>query len=191
MSRGISPHVAGQVALLFTQESAAVFRTALQATGRDRTAAEDVVQETFKDAALQWDEIADFPPARKRAWLRRVAIRRAIDRYRADRRMDFAAEPTTTAASSSAEDVALTRLQADRCIKAIKEIPPMRRIVAYLRFRMEWDVSEISDQLGMRPSTVRVHIHEARGMLERAVGPEMTFTDDSDENSSAGEEEAR
>jgi len=49
--------------------------------------------------------------------------------------------------SPSAEHVALTRMQADRCLKVISEMPEMRSRVAYLKFHEGWKNREIAEEL--------------------------------------------
>jgi DNA-directed RNA polymerase specialized sigma24 family protein len=98
----ISLKVAAQVVPLFVAESGAVFRSALRAAHGDRAEAEDLVQKAFQAAAEEWETIADYPPARKRAWLCRVAINQAIDGYRAGRRAEPAAYRRTRPASRRA-----------------------------------------------------------------------------------------
>jgi RNA polymerase sigma factor (sigma-70 family) len=187
MTKRIPPDVAAQIAQLFVSESEAVFRSAMHAARRDRNEAEDLVQEAFQAAALNWDKIVNFSMARKRAWLCRVAINKAVDSYRAGR---LATDVSTERERPSAEHVALTRIQKDRCLKVISEMPEMRSRVAYLKFHEEWDTGEIADHLGISPATVRVHLHDARVMLDKAVGPEVFLTDESGGEVNLGGEEA-
>lgn len=191
MTQRIPPAVAAEVARLFKAESEAVFRSALRAAGGDRAEAENLVQEVFEAAALQWATIAAYLPDRRRAWLCRVARNKAIDGYRAGKPMQLAADPDVSGESPSAERVALTRMQKDRCVKVISQMPEMRRKVAYLKFHEEWKTCEIAEYLSIAAGTVRVHVHGARVMLENAVGPEVFLTEDLAEETDVGEEEAR
>jgi RNA polymerase sigma factor (sigma-70 family) len=190
VNQRIPGEVAAQVARLFVEEAPAVFRTALRAVRGDRAEAEDLVQKAFQAAAEQWATIVDCLPARKRAWLRRVAINKAIDSYLAASRVEPGAYPEDTASQSpSAGQVALTRMQADRCLKAIREMPEMRSKVAYLKFHEEWANREIAEYLGISAGAVGKHVSDARADLKRAL-PEMTFTDDRDGEPDADAEEA-
>jgi DNA-directed RNA polymerase specialized sigma24 family protein len=119
-----------------------------------------------------------------------VAINKAIDDYRAGSRVEPGAHPEDTASQSpSAEQVALTRLQADRCLKVISEMPEMRSKVAYLKFHEEWANREIAEYLEISPGTVGKHVSDARADLNRAL-PEMTLTKDRDGEADADAEEA-
>jgi RNA polymerase sigma-70 factor, ECF subfamily len=190
VNQRIPGEVAAQVARLFVEEAAAVFRSALRAAQGDRAEAEDVAQKAFQAAAEQRTTILDYPPARKRAWLCRVAINKAIDDYRAGSRAEPDAHAEDTASQSpGAEQVALTRMQADRCLKVIREMPELRSRVAYLKFHEEWANREIAEYLGISAGTAGKHVSDARADLKRAL-PEMTFTDDRDGEPSADAEEA-
>jgi RNA polymerase sigma factor (sigma-70 family) len=146
----------------------------------------------FQTAAEEWETIADYSPARKRAWLCRVAINKAIDNYRAGQRLQPAADPGAVASEApSAEGVVLTRMEADYCLKVISMMPEMRKKVAYLRFHEGWDAQAIAGHLGISPSTVRVHVHDARVMLEAAVESEVSFTEETSDADNHGREEAR
>jgi RNA polymerase sigma factor (sigma-70 family) len=180
MTQRIPPEVAAKVARLFVAESEAVYTSALRAARGDHAEAEDLVQKAFQAAAEQWDTIADYSPGRKRAWLRRVAINDAIDNYRKiGRRMRSAEPDDVIEEAASAEHVALTRMQADRCLKVINEMPGMRSKVAYLKFHEGWPNREIAAELDISPGTVGKHVSDARVDLKKAL-PEMTFTDDPD-----------
>jgi RNA polymerase sigma-70 factor (ECF subfamily) len=190
MTQRIPPDVAAQVARLFASESEAVFATALQAARGNRHEAEDLVQEAFQAAALNWDTIADYSSDKKRAWLRRVAINKAIDRYRARKPVRLAADVDLVREVPSAEHAALTRIQRDLCLKTINDMPKRRRTVAYLKFHEEWNNKEIASYLGISPSTVRAQLRAARVMIDEAVGPEVSLTGELDEQADAcGEEE--
>lgn len=192
MTQRIPPEVAAQVARLFVEEAKVVFSSSLRAARGDRAEAEDLVQKAFEAAAEEWATIVDYPPARKRAWLRRVAINKAIDDYRTGRRVEPAPYPEDSASESpSAEQVALTRMQADRCLKVISEMPEMRSRVAYLKFHEGWKNREIADYLGISPGTVGAHAHAARITLEDALDPETIFTHAPGVADDLGREEAR
>jgi RNA polymerase sigma factor (sigma-70 family) len=190
MTQRIPPEVAAQVARLFVEASEAVFRCALRATFGDEEAAKDLVQRAFATAAEHWDKLAPLSPADRRGWLRTVAIRRAADEWRTWKQRQSAAKPEDVALESrSPEDVALTRMQAERCLKVISEMPEIRRRVAYLKFHEDWTNLRIAEHLGISPNTVGKHVFDARADLKRAL-PEMTLTDDQNGQADAAGEEA-
>jgi RNA polymerase sigma factor (sigma-70 family) len=178
MTRRIPPELQAALARMFADHVEAVFPAVLLAAYGDRAAAQDALQEAIEVAAHQWGKISDYPPADKRNWLRTVAIRKTIDAYRKGwKRTQPMNLEDLRLESQSAEQVALTQLQVDGCLKVIREMPEMRRKVAYLRFHEEWTNKAIATHLGIRPGTVGKHVYEARADLKRAL-PEMTFVDD-------------
>jgi DNA-directed RNA polymerase specialized sigma24 family protein len=71
------------VAALWEREAKGLARYAMVRTGGDKAAAEDLVQQTFMAAFLQWDEsLADLDAEEHRNWLRSVCRRRWIDGIR-------------------------------------------------------------------------------------------------------------
>ncbi len=188
MTERIRPEVAAQVSRLFVKQAAAVFAAALRVVG-DRAEAENLVQETFQVAALHWDQLAHHPS--QRAWLCQVAIRRGRDslRSRVRRPVPRAVPGDLTVESPGAGQAALTRMQAERCLRVIDEMPEMRRRVAYLSFHDGWANQRIADHLGISPDTVGKHVFGARADLRKAL-PEMSITDDQDGEADAGGEEA-
>lgn len=181
MTRRIAPDVAAQVARLFFEEAENVSKAARRAAS-DQREAEDLVQEAFQAAAMNWDRIATYSPDKRRAWLCRVAINKAIDCYRLGRRAQLGADPNMPEVAPSAEETALTRIEKDRCWQAIKEMPLKQRTVAYLRWHEEWTAKEIAENLGIAASTVRVHLRNALIAAKAAVGDEATVTDEPDDD---------
>jgi RNA polymerase sigma factor (sigma-70 family) len=191
MTERIPPAVRAHIRRLFKEESPGVFKVALRAAGGDRGIADVAVQETFKAAALQWDEIADFDPERKRRWLRRVAKRKAIDQGRRTKPLHLVEDVEIDEEAPSAEQVALTQMALDRCLEVIMQMPPVMRRVAYLAWRLSYTDEEIAETLGIARSTVRVHRNRARMKLEEAIGDEMFFLSESADEDDTGREEER
>jgi RNA polymerase sigma-70 factor (ECF subfamily) len=168
------------MARLFMEKAEAVAKVA-RGLASDRREVEDLVQEAFQAAAEDWARIATYSPDRRRAWLCRVAINKAIDRYRLGKRTQLDADPDPLQVTPSAEETALTRIEKDCCWQAIKEMPPKQRTVAYLRWHEEWTAKEIAEDLGIASSTVRVHLRNALLAVKAAVGDEVSVTDEPDD----------
>ena len=89
--------------------------------------------------------------------------------------------------SPGAEPAALTRVQGERCLTVIGEMPGIRRRVAYLRFREGWTNQMIAGHLGTRPGTAAKHVSDACADLKQAL-PELAMADDPGGAAAGGEE---
>jgi RNA polymerase sigma-70 factor, ECF subfamily len=187
----VSRETAVEVALLMKDTAEMVFRRAVRATGGDRYEAEDLVQEAYQAAAAQWPQIRRWSRDRQMAWLLRIVINKAIDRWRVLGRLRVVSNLPDDLQTPAAERVALSRVAAERCLEVIKKMPRVQRRVAYLRWHEEWTTQEIALELGIKPPTVRVHLKNARDKLLTAVGDEVFLTEDSDEQEEYPGEEAQ
>lgn len=179
MSRRISVEVAAEVERLFVDASSALVSYACALPGIGRPAAEDLVQEVFQDAALSWDRLACRDPQGRRRWLFRAVRNKAIDQWRKNGRC----EPNSGLVESpfAVEDTAhrvLCAAALERCWSIIKEMPPMRQTVAFLRWNEDWSAAEIAEWLGIAQATVRGHLKEARDELITQVGGQVPFIGD-------------
>lgn len=187
MPRPVCAEIAAQVERLLIEEGPAVYRCALRALQGNVAEAEDLVQEAFEAAMLNWARVGGFSRSRQRAWLCRVVRNKAVDRWRSSRRLSRLDGVLDLDDSTDTERVALSAVAADRCIRAINSMPPVRHRVAYLRWRMEWSTAEIAAELGITGSAVRWHLGAARDQLGTAIGDELAFLD-SGEDAAHGEE---
>src|SRR3954466_9766381 len=78
---------------------------------RHRQDAEDVAQEAFAKAYRSFNQLRDRD--RFRAWLMRMTWRRAIDRWRSDRRRSVREQAVESTDAPSTEDVAVSRERAE------------------------------------------------------------------------------
>ena len=179
--RRIPTPVAAEVARLMAEESAALFGYALRITNGDRQEAEDLVQEAFQAAALNWSKLRRRPREVQRAWLRRVVKNKAIDRWRVAGRTQLV-EDVPDRQAPSAERIALSRMALDRCLEVINKMPRVQHRVAYLRWHEDWSTEEIARELGIAQATVRVHLMNARRELVDAVGDEVVLAEGPDVN---------
>jgi RNA polymerase sigma factor (sigma-70 family) len=144
---------------------------------RDADEALDVVQETFVKAfthAGSWQEQAEVGP-----WLTRIAVNKAIDRYRRGKRRWLAEEPleqdgqgpTFEVDDPSPERRVLGRELADRIGVAVRSLPERQRAVFVLRHYEEMSLEEIGQTLGLKIGTVKSTLHRAvHHLRERLAG---------------------
>ncbi|MFJ4681949.1 RNA polymerase sigma factor [Streptomyces sp. NPDC091377] len=144
--------------------------------GGERHAAHDLVQDTFKDAALRWETIGPRGKSGQRAWLYAVVRNKVFDQWgSARRRSTTDLETTLPAADLDTPRTAVSNLLLRRCWKVIDGMPCAQRRVALLKWQGEWTNREISGHLGLADSTVRVHLRNARHRLAAELGDEVVF----------------
>jgi RNA polymerase sigma-70 factor (ECF subfamily) len=165
---------------LFDRKHRRVYLIAYQVLG-DTGQAEDVTQEVFLslwERCAQYDD--SFPLD---AWLRRIAINRAIDFWRsrkAERRHlaapihDDDAGPTEAARAPSAGATDPESLVGRRELQVVwdnlaADLSPQQRAAFVLRHIEGLGPDEVADALGCSASTVRSHISEARRTLRAAL----------------------
>jgi RNA polymerase sigma-70 factor (ECF subfamily) len=146
----------------FRHEFRTVVRTAFVIL-RDRGRAEDVAQEAFAQLYVHWRKVSRYE--RPDAWVRRVAIRRALrllKRERMRRTLERATEPGAVDAATADVDL----------MREIGSLPPRQRAAVALFYFEDRPTSEIAVILGCSESTAKVHLFKARRHLAAALGEE-------------------
>ncbi|MEU3743238.1 sigma-70 family RNA polymerase sigma factor [Streptomyces sp. NPDC032198] len=163
-----------QVSALWEREANGLTRYAMVRTGGDQAAADDLVQQTFMAAFMQWNESLDSLDAEERRnWLRSVCRRRWIDGIRRETlggRLQADVERLYARVSPDPADAILAREDLDRCWQVFRQLPPRRREVALLYFIEQQSALRIAEILGIQASGVRKHVAKARQALREAVG---------------------
>jgi RNA polymerase sigma-70 factor (ECF subfamily) len=150
---------------------------------RDDDEAEDVVQQTFLQAYINF---VDFRgEANLRTWLTRIALNDALSRRRRQR-STVELSQLDTGRERARSDILLSSLTnwtpehaaARSQIREILEreidhLPPAFRIVLILRDVEEASVDETANVLGIKPETVRTRLHRARRMLRDRLGEQF------------------
>ena len=107
------------------------------------------------------------------SWLYRIAYNRAIDIRRKPRiRHQHSDESKLRAYSTHEENplnLAAISERRTNLLRCIKELSEPYRTVVYLHYWMDCSISEISEQLGAKPSTVKSQLFRARKQLARIV----------------------
>jgi len=150
-----------------------VVRTAYQVTG-DLEDARDVAQWVF---LRLWKVLPRFDPARRfDTWLYRITMNAAIDHLRT-RGPQGALQPLPDD-PSALEDAAASG-EAERAIdlgelqkvflKLAAQLAPRQRAAFVLREIEGLETAEVARILGVRESTVRNHLHQARRILQAGL----------------------
>jgi RNA polymerase sigma factor (sigma-70 family) len=149
--------------LLFTVEFPAVMRTVyLMIHDLDR--AEDLTQDAFVQLLRHWKKVSRYD--RPGAWVRRVAIRLAVEALRRERMRAVLERKVEPASAPVPVDIDVLR--------AVENLPAMQRAAVVLYYLEDCPLAEIADVLGCSESTARVHLHRARKHLADVLGEEVT-----------------
>lgn len=142
----------GGVAELYAASYGRLVGALTVATG-SRADAEEVVQEAFARLLVRGSGI-DNPSA----YLHRAVVNRSRDVLR--RRAVLRRHVPERARVVTPEDGLLD---------AVRRLPARQRAVVVLRFYEDRTVDQIAETLGMRPGTVKSHLHRAMQELRRVV----------------------
>jgi RNA polymerase sigma-70 factor (ECF subfamily) len=145
---------------LFDRYWRTVWRAAYAVTGQ-RELANDAAQDAFLRAAGALDRFDVSRPLQP--WLVRIAVNRALDLVRAQRRLvsiDEAGEP------AAFEEPALD----DELLSSLARLDPERRAVVALHYWFDFTTPEIAEVLGIPVGTVASRLsralHDLRAHLE-------------------------
>jgi RNA polymerase sigma-70 factor, ECF subfamily len=121
---------------------------------RDRSRAEDAVQETF---AAIWRSAASYRPERGPGapWLYAVARNAIVDRARARRETTFAEPPDEASSSAGPAEQAESSYVSWRVHRAVQDLPPTEREVLELAYWGELSQSEVAQFLDIPLGTVK------------------------------------
>lgn len=146
---------------VFRAEHDAIVRTAYLVTG-DRETAREVAQDAFAELHRHWRKVRGYD--KPGAWLRRVAIRRAVRVRQARTRRPEAELPADLPAppGTAAVDAEL--------LASLRRLSPAQRAAIVLHYFEDRPVSEVADLLGCKPATASVHLHRARVRLAELLG---------------------
>jgi RNA polymerase sigma-70 factor (ECF subfamily) len=134
----------------------------------DRSAGEELAQDAFVSLHRHWRRVAQYDdPA---AWVRRVATNLALSSRRRMVREARALLRLRTHARVTSLD-----LPDDdrRYWDAVRALPVRQAQCVALRYLEDRSIDDIAGILAIAPSTVRVHLHQARKTLAERFGDEF------------------
>jgi RNA polymerase sigma-70 factor, ECF subfamily len=132
----------------------------------DRNEADDVTQEAFARALARWVRLSRYELPE--AWVRRVALRLAIDSGRRLRRT-LRTLPLLRAAERSTEPEPGTALAFTPLGRALARIPLREREAIVLHYVADLSVEQIAHERGVGVSTVKARLAAGRRRLEREL----------------------
>jgi len=156
--------------LLYHRYVRSIFGLALRRL-RDRTRAEDAVQETF---AAIWRSASSYKPERGPAapWLYAIARNAIVDRFRSQ--VDTTAEvPELVSGDPGPADRAESSFVSWRVHRALEELPPREREVVELAYWSGMSQSEVADYLNIPLGTVKTRTRSALARLADVLEGEL------------------
>lgn len=181
MNHQLTPREADELASCFENNAKDLFRFACVVTQGDQALAEDLVQQTFEHAALDWSKLRGFESNQLRAWLRSTMYYQAISRFRRNemaRRHLGEIEARYRGPESDTDHDALTAIALERCWQIIRSMPQRQHLIAVMHWRLGMNREEISKELNIAPGTVAAQLHNARKKLMAGVGDFNPFSND-------------
>ncbi len=156
-----------------------LYSAALRYT-RDRTDAEDLVQETMAKAFRSFHQYR--PGTNLRAWLYRILHTTYISQYRKAQRRpqeslqeeidDFSLyDEVQRAGGGSVEREVLARISADEVKEALAALPESFRLAVYLADVEGFAYREIAEIMQTPVGTVMSRLHRGRKALQKALSP--------------------
>ncbi|MEM7341399.1 MAG: sigma-70 family RNA polymerase sigma factor [Actinomycetota bacterium] len=159
---------------LFRREYDVIVRDVFLVTGRQATATE-ITQDAFAEAVVHWRRVRNHD--RPGAWVRRVAIRRAIKVRDRDRRRDelavtdWAGSPAAHTGHDTPGSAADTAIDVAR---ALDSLTATQRALVVLHYFDDIAVADAAALVGCKPSTASVHLHRARQRLGAILDTRIT-----------------
>ena len=141
-------------------------RALLRRMGADPSLADDVAQDAFLTA---FEQIADFRgEGTFQGWVKRIAARHYIRRWRRDGQLDLVAETPEPQPVFSGETSAAGRIDLD---DALKLLSPSERLCVSLCYGGGLSHAEAADALNTPLGTVKSHVKRGLEKLRARLAP--------------------
>jgi RNA polymerase sigma factor (sigma-70 family) len=146
-------------AALFARHWPTTWKAAFAVTGR-RELADDAAQDAFIRAAT---ELTQFDPRRPFGpWIARIAVNRAVDSWRRDRRLRPFAEAEMDSLDASEEGIG--DLQG-----AVRALPAERRLIVVLHFFLGFSIEETATIAGVPTGTAASRLSRSLSALRETL----------------------
>jgi RNA polymerase sigma-70 factor (sigma-E family) len=134
----------------------------------DRAAAEDIVQEAFATAMRRWATVSGYE--RPGDWVKRVAVNRAISRFR--RRQSETRALTRFAGNDDETTVSNERepWEDDPLWAAVRKLPRRQAQAVVLVYVDDLSLDRVAEILECSVGSVKTHLHRARQRLAVELG---------------------
>jgi RNA polymerase sigma-70 factor (ECF subfamily) len=136
----------------------------------DRAAAEDVVQDAFAAALRRWPVISTYD--RPGDWVKRVALNRAISRFRRVRNERVALERVAGRPAATPPDGRTVEPGEDPLWTAVRRLPRRQAQVIALMYVDDLSTEQVARTLGCSVGTIKSHLHRAKRHLAEVLEKE-------------------
>jgi RNA polymerase sigma-70 factor, ECF subfamily len=151
-----SVEIPSRLESVYRAEAPHVWRALYAYTGGRRDVADDALAEAFARALVHDGRIRD-----PLAWVYRVAFRVAAAELRAARRE-----------GGDTPDRVVEAHETSAIVEALRHLSPNQRAAIVLHYEVDLPVHEVARRMGLRPATVRVHLHRGRTRLRALLADE-------------------
>ncbi len=132
----------------------------------DREAAEDVVQDSFVAMHRGWRRLED--PDKGLAYLRQAVVNRSRSSLRR-RAVARRHAPAPMPDAESAEGAAMTALEGQLVMAAVRHLPPRQREALVLRYYLDLSEAETARVMGCSRGAVKSHTSRAAAAVRAAM----------------------
>ncbi len=147
----------------------------IRASVRDRSAADDLVQETFIRVQENLDSLRD--PAKLSAWIFRIAHRLCQDHSRSNKKTDHdEIHEGLVNLEETPVQKKMEQKEMSECVQdKLRLLRDSQRNVIILAEIMDFSLQEVADILGLTVENVKVRLHRARKKFKAILEENCTF----------------
>ena len=166
LRKGVSVSRDAAFEAFYRAERRRVLAVVVLLTG-DQAAAEDVVQDAFAAALRRWPTVSTYD--RPGDWVKRVAVNRAISRFRRVRNERLALERVAHRPVAEPAGRAGPDLLDDPLWSAVRRLPRRQAQVIALMYVDDLTAEQVAATIGCSPGAVKSHLHRAKRHLAAVV----------------------
>ncbi len=146
---------------LYEKYQEELLRWCTRMTG-ERSQAEDLVHEAYMRAMLHEELLESLSGQQRRAWLYRSVKNLYVDRLRQSRREILSEDSLET----GAEDAGMVTLEWQQLLE---NLPDIEGVLFAMRYLQGYNSTQLGQQFGLPPGTVRAKLSSARQHLKEAL----------------------
>jgi RNA polymerase sigma-70 factor (ECF subfamily) len=163
---------------LFYRETAeALFRKAYRMCRGHQADADDAHQRTYLKALAHWSTVSGLTDKQRIAWLATTLTNEVLQILRAPHRSRETGadnpgwDPVAPTVTVDADAILAADTYHTVC-RAIARLEGRQREVIALHCLAGYEISEVAEMLGIKPPTVRAHLHTGRASLREIMAGE-------------------